>query len=89
MAMCMDYLTMGLSELANIAERRVEKMMNPTFSELPAFLTKASGLNSGLMIAHVTMAALASENKYLSHPAINGNRNCTIGDIKNSKIPSR
>jgi histidine ammonia-lyase len=68
-ALAMDYLTMGLSELANIAERRVEKMMNPSFSDLPAFLTKNSGLNSGLMIAQVTMAALASENKYLSHPA--------------------
>jgi histidine ammonia-lyase len=65
----MDYLAMGLSEICNIAERRVEKMMNPSFSDLPAFLTKNSGLNSGLMIAHVTMAALASENKYLCHPA--------------------
>jgi histidine ammonia-lyase len=65
----MDYLAMGLSEICNIAERRVEKMMNPHFSDLPAFLTKNSGLNSGLMIAHVTMAALASENKYLCHPA--------------------
>ncbi len=69
LAMCMDYLAIGVSELANISERRVEKMMNPTFSDLPAFLTKESGLNSGLMIAHVTMAALASENKYLCHPA--------------------
>jgi histidine ammonia-lyase len=69
LALSMDYLAMGMSELANISERRVEKMMNPTFSELPAFLTKESGVNSGLMIAHVTMAALASENKYLSHPA--------------------
>lgn len=68
-ALCMDYLAMGLSEIASISERRVEKMMNPTFSDLPAFLTKESGLNSGLMIAHVTMAALASENKYLCHPA--------------------
>lgn len=68
-AMCMDYLSIGLSEVANISERRVEKMMNPTFSDLPAFLVKESGLNSGLMIAHVTMAALASENKYLAHPA--------------------
>ncbi len=68
-AMCMDYLTIGMSEVASISERRVEKMMNPTFSGLPAFLVKESGLNSGLMIAHVTMAALASENKYLSHPA--------------------
>lgn len=69
LALAMDYLAMGLSEICNIAERRVEKMMNPSFSDLPAFLTKNSGLNSGLMIAHVTMAALASENKYLCHPA--------------------
>lgn len=69
LALMMDYLAMGLSEICNIAERRVEKMMNPHFSDLPAFLIKDSGLNSGLMIAHVTMAALASENKYLCHPA--------------------
>lgn len=69
LALTMDYLAMGLAEICNIAERRVEKMMNPHFSDLPAFLTKNSGLNSGLMIAHVTMAALASENKYLCHPA--------------------
>ena len=69
LALCLDYLAMGLSEISNIAERRVEKMMNPHFSDLPAFLTKNSGLNSGLMIAHVTMAALASENKGLCHPA--------------------
>lgn len=68
-AMAMDYLAIGLAELCNICERRVEKMMNPSFSDLPAFLTKDSGLNSGLMIAHVTIAALASENKYLCHPA--------------------
>jgi histidine ammonia-lyase len=69
LAFCMDYMAMGLSELANISERRVEKMMNPTFSELPAFLANDSGLNSGFMIAHVTSAALVSENKILSHPA--------------------
>src|SRR5690606_26032018 len=69
LALTMDYLAMGLAEICNIAERRVEKMMNPHFSDLPAFLTANSGLNSGLMIAHVTMAALASENKYLCHPA--------------------
>jgi len=65
----MDYLAMGLAELANISERRIEKMMNPAFSQLPAFLTKDSGLNSGLMIAQVTAAALASENKIFAHPA--------------------
>jgi len=69
LALAMDYLTMGVSELCNISERRIEKMMNPTFSDLPAFLTPESGINSGLMIAHVTAAALASENKYLCHPA--------------------
>lgn len=69
LALVLDYLAMGVSEIGNIAERRVEKMMNPHFSDLPAFLTKNSGLNSGLMIAHVTMAALASENKGLCHPA--------------------
>ncbi len=69
LALMMDYLAMGMAEICSIAERRVEKMMNPNFSDLPAFLTKNSGLNSGLMIAHVTMAALASENKYLCHPA--------------------
>ena len=69
LAFCMDYLAMGVSEICNISERRIEKMMNPNFSELPAFLTKNSGLNSGLMIAHVSAAALASENKIFCHPA--------------------
>ncbi len=69
LALVMDYLAMGIAEICNISERRIEKMMNPSFSDLPAFLTKNSGLNSGLMIAHVTAAALVSENKYLCHPA--------------------
>jgi histidine ammonia-lyase len=69
LALVMDYLAMGVAEICNICERRIEKMMNPSFSDLPAFLTKNSGLNSGLMIAHVTAAALVSENKYLCHPA--------------------
>jgi len=69
LALTMDYLAMGLSELSSVLERRVEKMMNPTFSELPAFLIESSGLNSGLMIAHVTVAALASENKTYCFPA--------------------
>lgn len=68
-AMAMDYLAIGVAEICNISERRVEKMMNPVFSELPAFLIESSGLNSGLMIAHVTAAALTSENKHLCHPA--------------------
>jgi histidine ammonia-lyase len=69
LALSMDYACMGASELCSISERRVEKFMNPAFSQLPAFLTQDSGLNSGFMIAHVTHAALVSENKVLCHPA--------------------
>ena len=69
LAMAMDYLAIGISELASISERRTVKMLNPDFSELPVFLTKDSGLNSGLMIAQYTQAALVSENKVLAHPA--------------------
>lgn len=69
LALALDYLAMGIAEFCNIAERRIEKMMNPNFSDQPSFLIKGSGLNSGLMIAHVTAAALTSENKVLCHPA--------------------
>ena len=69
LALAMDYLSMGLAELCSVSERRIEKMMNPVFSQLPAFLNQKAGLNSGLMMAQVTAAALASENKYLCHPA--------------------
>ncbi|MBF0315394.1 MAG: histidine ammonia-lyase [Oligoflexia bacterium] len=68
-ALALDYLTMGVAELCSISERRVEKMMNASFSNLPSFLTKKGGLHSGLMMAHVTHAALTSENKVLAHPA--------------------
>lgn len=68
-AMALDYLAIGLSELANIAERRVERLVNPHLSGLPAFLTRRSGLNSGYMLAQYTAAALVSENKVLAHPA--------------------
>ncbi len=69
LSFCMDYMALGLAEIGSMSERRVEKMMNPEFSHLPAFLAKDSGLNSGMMIAHVTSAALVSENKILCHPA--------------------
>lgn len=68
-AMSMDYLAIGMAELCNISERRIEKLMNKEFSNLPPFLTKNSGLHSGLMIAQVTAAALTSENKVLAHPS--------------------
>ena len=68
-ALVLDFLSIAVSELANISERRIERLVNPKLSGLPAFLTKDGGLNSGFMIAQYTAAALVSENKVLSHPA--------------------
>ncbi|GBG26791.1 Phenylalanine ammonia-lyase [Hondaea fermentalgiana] len=68
-AKVLDYLAIGTSELASISERRIERLVNPALSGLPAFLVQDGGLNSGFMIAHCTAAALVSENKALSHPA--------------------
>jgi histidine ammonia-lyase len=68
-AMAADVLAIAVSELGAISERRTERLVNPTLSGLPAFLTEEGGLRSGLMIAQVTAAALASENKVLCHPA--------------------
>jgi histidine ammonia-lyase len=68
-ALAMDFLTIALSEIANISERRTERLVNPLLSGLPAFLVKKPGLNSGMMIAQYTAASLVSENKALSHPA--------------------
>lgn len=68
-ALVADYLAMALAELGNVSERRVERLVNPQLSELPAFLVKNGGINSGFMIAQYTAASLVSENKILSHPA--------------------
>jgi histidine ammonia-lyase len=68
-AMAADFLSIAVSEIGGISERRTERLVNPTLSDLPAFLTPDGGVQSGLMIAQVTAAALASENKALAHPA--------------------
>ena len=68
-AMAADYLSVGIAELGNVSERRIERLVNPQLSGLPAFLVKNGGLNSGFMIAQYTAAALVSENKVLAHPA--------------------
>lgn len=68
-ALAADFLGIALSEMANISERRIERMVNGKLSGLPRFLTAQGGLNSGLMIAQYTAASLVSENKVLSHPA--------------------
>jgi histidine ammonia-lyase len=66
-----DMIAMALAEIGAIAQRRVALMVDPTLSfDLPAFLTPNPGLNSGLMIAEVTTAALMSENKHLAHPTV-------------------
>ncbi len=69
MALAMDFLAIALSELANISERRTERLVNGSLSGLPKFLTERGGLNSGLMIAQYTAASIVSENKVLCHPA--------------------
>jgi len=68
-AKALDYLAIGISELASVSERRIERLVNPALSGLPAFLVNHGGLNSGFMIAHCTAAALVSENKVLTHPS--------------------
>ena len=68
-AMAADFLAIATAELGGISERRIERLVNPALSGLPAFLTEDGGLRSGFMMAHVTAAALASENKSLAHPA--------------------
>lgn len=68
-AKVLDYLAIAVHEIASVSERRIERLVNPSLSNLPAFLVKEGGLNSGFMIAHCTAAALVSENKVLTHPS--------------------
>ncbi|WP_373231941.1 histidine ammonia-lyase [Cohnella sp.] len=68
LALTMDMVTMAVAELANIAERRIDRLVNPHTSGLPAFLVNNGGLNSGFMIAQYVAASLVAENKVLSHP---------------------
>ncbi len=69
MALAADVMSIGVAELGAISERRIDKLTNADFSGLPPFLVRDAGLNSGFMLAQVTAAALASENKVLCHPA--------------------
>ncbi|MEM8883504.1 MAG: histidine ammonia-lyase [Planctomycetota bacterium] len=68
-ALAADVAAAAIAELASISERRIEQMVNPDLSNLPAFLANEPGLNSGFMMAQTTAAALVSENKTLAHPA--------------------
>jgi histidine ammonia-lyase len=68
-AIAADLSVIALAQFANISERRSDRLVDPSLSDLPAFLTPDSGLHSGYMLAQVTAAALASEIKTLAHPA--------------------
>ncbi len=68
LAMAADQVAIAIATLGGIVERRVEQMTNPLTSMLPAFLTPDPGVNSGLMVAQITAAALTSENKALATP---------------------
>lgn len=68
-ALAADAIAICIAEIASISERRIALLMDTNFSSLPAFLVENAGVNSGFMIAQVTAAALASENKSLAHPA--------------------
>lgn len=68
-ALPMDYLAIAVAEIANVSERRIERLVNHTLNDLPAFLVKVGGLNSGFMIPQYAAASLVSENKILAHPA--------------------
>ncbi len=68
-AFAADTLALAIAEIGALSERRIALLIDSTLSGLPPFLVAGSGLNSGFMIAHVTAAALASENKSLAHPA--------------------
>lgn len=69
MALSFDFLGIAVAEIANISERRLERLINNQLNDLPAFLVKKGGLNSGFMITQYAAAALVSENKVLAHPA--------------------
>lgn len=69
-AFAMDFMKIGVAELANVSERRIERLVNPSLNEgLPAFLSAQPGLQSGAMILQYSAASLVSENKTLAHPA--------------------
>jgi histidine ammonia-lyase len=68
-ALAADGMALAIAEVGAIAERRIAMLIDSSVSRLPPFLTSDAGLNSGFMIAHVTAASLASENKSLAHPA--------------------
>ena len=78
-AKALDYLTIAVHEIGNMSERRLERLCNPSCSNLPAFLVESAGLNSGFMIPHCTAAALVSENKTLCFPSSADSQSTSAG----------
>ncbi len=84
-----DTLKVAIAEIGNISERRIERMLNPSVTDLPPFLANSPGFDSGFMIAQYTAAAIVSENKAISHPAtvdsipVSGNQedHCSMAPI--------
>ncbi len=66
--LAIDYLTIAMAEIGNLSERHTNRLLNPVLSGLPDFLVEGQGINSGLMVAQYTAAALVSENKVFCHP---------------------
>ncbi|SQC64672.1 histidine ammonia-lyase [Klebsiella pneumoniae] len=81
-AMAADNIALAIAEIGSLSERRIALMMDSHMSQLPPFLVKNGGVNSGFMIAQVTAAALASENKALSHPH-------SVDSLPTSREPGR
>jgi len=73
LGMAMDLLGMAVAELGSVAERRLDRLINPAVSTLPAFLVAEGGVNSGMMIAQYAAASLAAENKMLAQPMVTDN----------------
>jgi histidine ammonia-lyase len=73
LAMAMDLLAMAAAELGSVAERRLDRLINPAISTLPAFLVQDGGVNSGMMIAQYAAASLAAENRLLAQPMVTDN----------------
>ncbi len=69
-AMAMDFMAIATTEIGSLAERHTNRLLNPILSGLPDFLIDGKGLNSGMMVAQYTQAALLAENRVLSHPAV-------------------
>ncbi|XP_014678357.1 PREDICTED: LOW QUALITY PROTEIN: histidine ammonia-lyase-like [Priapulus caudatus] len=78
-AKALDYLAIGIHEIANMSERRIERLVNSAYSELPGFLVKNGGLHNGFMVAHCTAASLVRRTTACVSPSTRSNSLTTSG----------